>query len=84
MYRDTIRKPDTHPDVEEIKTSSSEPNSKINHICEAFLKVLTEKPKANLQNIITVHVCKSPPDLDGGLLIISKLKGKSKNSLGRI
>jgi elongator complex protein 1 len=50
--------------------------SKINRICEAFLRVLEKRPRTSLQNIITAHVCKSPPDLDGGLRIIAKLKGR--------
>ncbi|KAF2086110.1 elongator complex protein [Saccharata proteae CBS 121410] len=48
--------------------------SKVNRICDAFLEVLQSRTATNLQNIITSHVCKSPPDLEGGLQIISKLR----------
>lgn len=49
--------------------------SKINRICDAFLSVLKNKIDTNLQNLITAHVCKSPPDLDAGLQIVANLRG---------
>jgi hypothetical protein len=29
----------------------------------------------NLQNLVTAHVCKSPPDLDAGLQLVAGLRG---------
>jgi elongator complex protein 1 len=52
--------------------------SKINRICDAFLRVFAMRPQTSLQNTITAHVCKSPPDLKGGLRIVSSLKGMIK------
>jgi elongator complex protein 1 len=52
--------------------------SKVNKLCDAFLKVLSSKMETNLQNIITAHVCKSPPDLEGGLQIIAQLRGQAE------
>lgn len=48
--------------------------SKVNNLCDAFLKVLSSKMETNLQNMITAHVCKSPPDLEGGLKIVAQLR----------
>ncbi|PBP19397.1 IKI3 family protein [Diplocarpon rosae] len=47
--------------------------SKVNRICDAFLEVLNTRTTVNLQNIITAHVCKSPPALDDGLLVVAQL-----------
>jgi elongator complex protein 1 len=47
--------------------------SKINLICDAFLSVLSTRTTTNLQNIITANVCKSPPALDDGLLVVAQL-----------
>jgi elongator complex protein 1 len=48
-------------------------SSKINLICDAFLAVLSTRTSTNLQNIITANVCKSPPALDDGLLVVAQL-----------
>lgn len=47
--------------------------SKVNRICDAFLAALKTRTATNLQNIITANVCKSPPALDDGLLVVSQL-----------
>jgi elongator complex protein 1 len=47
--------------------------SKVNRICDAVLEVLKTRTATNLQNIITANVCKSPPALDDGLLVVSQL-----------
>lgn len=47
--------------------------SKINKICDAFLEVLKTRTATNLQNIITSNVCKNPPALDDGLLVVAQL-----------
>jgi elongator complex protein 1 len=65
MYKDTLG------DVPQMQTSSI---SKINIICNAFIAAFENK-SAHLQNLITAHVCKEPPDLEGGLRIISHLRG---------
>jgi elongator complex protein 1 len=80
MYRDTVRKKDTNPLFDVVGGFDAESTSKINNICDAFLRALQDRANPNLLNIITAHVCKSPPDLDGGLLIISKLTGMVNDS----
>jgi elongator complex protein 1 len=50
--------------------------SKVNRICDAFLEILRSRMSTNLQNVITAHLCKVPPDLDAGLLEVAKLWGK--------
>lgn len=49
--------------------------SKVNKICDAFITVLSSRIDTNLQNLVTSHVCKSPPDLDAGLNLVAKLRG---------
>lgn len=48
-------------------------SSKVNRICDAVLEVLNTRTATNLQNIITANVCKSPPALDDGLLVVAQL-----------
>ena len=48
-------------------------SSKVNRICDAVLEVLKARTATNLQNIITANVCKSPPALDDGLLVVAQL-----------
>ncbi len=69
MYRDTKtaagqRPSDVNPTVKP---------GKINTICDAVLQKFRAQKKANLQNIITAHVCKNPPALDDGLLVVAEL-----------
>jgi elongator complex protein 1 len=48
-------------------------SSKVNRVCDAVLVVLKSRMATNLQNIITANVCKSPPALDDGLLVVARL-----------
>ncbi|KAJ6031230.1 hypothetical protein N7540_001962 [Penicillium herquei] len=48
--------------------------SKVNTICNGFLAVLQSRLDTNLQNLITAHVCKSPPDLEAGLKLVARLR----------
>lgn len=50
--------------------------SKINKICDAFLAALQNSVDTNLQNLITAHVCKSPPDMEAGLGLAAGLRSK--------
>ncbi|EGC42114.1 elongator complex protein [Histoplasma capsulatum var. duboisii H88] len=52
-------------------------DNKVNRICDAFLSVLASRIDTNLRNLVTAHVCKSPPDLDSGLQLVAKLREKS-------
>jgi elongator complex protein 1 len=54
-------------------TSTIAAGSKVNKICDAVLDVLKSRTSTNLQNIITANVCKSPPALDDGLLVVAQL-----------
>lgn len=49
--------------------------SKVNRICDAFLVTLEKRLDTNLHNLITAHVCKSPPDLEAGLRLVARLRG---------
>lgn len=50
--------------------------SKVNRICDGFLATLEKRVDTNLHNLITAHVCKSPPDLEAGLRLGARLRGK--------
>lgn len=72
MYKDT--RPSKHRDSlpsAAIMTVGS--TSKVNSICDAVLRTLQTRKNANLQNIITTHVCKSPPALDDALQVVAGL-----------
>ncbi|KAM7208473.1 IKI3 family domain containing protein [Naviculisporaceae sp. PSN 640] len=69
MYRDT--KSTTIATQSDDKPSTKP--GKINTICDAVLQKLRTKKNANLQNIITANVCKNPPALDDGLLVVAEL-----------
>ncbi|RDW91470.1 elongator complex protein 1 [Coleophoma crateriformis] len=47
--------------------------SKVNKICDAVLDTLKTRTATNLQNIITANVCKFPPALEDGLLVVAQL-----------
>lgn len=49
---------------------------KVNAICDAFLTVLQNRLDTNLQNLVTAHVCKEPPDLEAGLKLVANLRSK--------
>ncbi|KAF3491898.1 elongator complex protein 1 [Arthroderma uncinatum] len=51
--------------------------NKVNKICDAFIAVLSSRIDTNLRNLVTSHVCKSPPDLDAGLSLVAKLRERS-------
>jgi len=55
--------------------------SKVNRICDAFLDCLPSRSSCHLQNIISAHVCKSPPDLDAGLAQIAKLRAQNSEQV---
>ncbi|KAM0201725.1 hypothetical protein ACHAPI_001776 [Fusarium lateritium] len=75
MYQDTKRSKafgiDTLPT--ELSPAPRGSAAKVNTVCDALLNALQSRKATNLQNIITAHVCKSPPALDDGLLLVSEL-----------
>ncbi|KAJ5113385.1 hypothetical protein N7456_001919 [Penicillium angulare] len=82
LYKDTLKisknesavvaQPDA-PAASKISASPSK-EGKINTICNGFLTVLQNRLDTNLQNLITAHVCKSPPDLEAGLKLVAQLR----------
>ncbi|KAH0358198.1 IkappaB kinase complex, IKAP component, partial [Aureobasidium melanogenum] len=87
MYKETLNAPKLglHGDSpNETQETVVEPQgSKINRVCDAFLDVLRNRTSTHLQNIITAHVCKSPPDLDAGLSLIAKLREEQPDLVER-
>ena len=56
-------------------TAIHDEKHKVNAVCDAFLSHLCTKDGAHLNNEITAHTCKSPPDLDAALKLVSKRRG---------
>ena len=77
MYRETLKVVPIENHITEPETSKGGNLSKVNRICDAFLEVLQTRGPTHIQNVITAHVCKIPPDLDAGLIEISKIRRKS-------
>lgn len=75
MYKETLPQ---RPKDSGLSQLEAKPGiSKVNRVCDAFLSVLTKKTSSSMQNIITAHVCKNPPDLNGGLSQVAKLQSRS-------
>ncbi|KAL1302746.1 hypothetical protein AAFC00_003098 [Neodothiora populina] len=91
MYKETLSAPKLglHGDAPQAEGASPSQDikpasgSKINRICDAFLDVLRTRTSTNLQNIITSHVCKSPPDLDSALGLIAELRANQPDLVER-
>lgn len=87
MYKETLNAPKLglHGDDPSAnqQTVSEAQSSKINRVCDAFLDVLRTRTSTHLQNIITAHVCKSPPDLDAGLSLVAQLREKQPDLVER-
>jgi len=80
LYKDTLKVSKTEAGAATQLTSApavKEPGkgSKVNRICDAFLAILEKRLDTNLHNLITAHVCKSPPDLEAGLHLVARLRG---------
>ncbi|PIA93713.1 Elongator complex protein 1 [Cercospora beticola] len=61
-----------------ITQSTGSTTSKVNKVCDAFLKALSNQEQTYLQSIITAHVCKDPPDLPAGLALVSTLRKEGR------
>lgn len=72
MYQDTKR-PKLETQANPMPLAPKSTGSKVNTICDALLKALQTRKATNLQNIITSHVCKDPPALEDGLIIVAEL-----------
>lgn len=73
LYKDTLQKKPEEAAAASIPTKGS----KVNRICDAFLVILEKRLDTNLHNLITAHVCKSPPALEAGLQLAARLRRKS-------
>ncbi|KFX90102.1 hypothetical protein O988_08339 [Pseudogymnoascus sp. VKM F-3808] len=77
LYKDTrVLKPSgTGPNANGQSLAPPAPttSSKVNRVCDAMLSVLSSRQSTNLKNIITAHLCKSPPALDDGLKVVALL-----------
>ena len=81
MYRDTVPKQALNGDQERplthLRNTAVQGLSKVNRICDAFLASLADGISRNLQNVITAHVCKNPPDLEAGLLQVAETRKRN-------
>lgn len=83
MYKDTRPSKNQqlgipNQDAANAATSTTGTTSKVNSICDAVLKTLQAHKNANLQNIITAHVCRSPPALDDALQMVAGLMSEDE------
>ncbi|KAL9125581.1 MAG: hypothetical protein Q9217_005231 [Psora testacea] len=84
MYKETLRDDSTTQTTKAEATpteGSPHSKSKINRICDAFIDELSHRPLEHLQNIISAHVCKAPPDLGAGLMQIAKLRKQNSDQV---
>lgn len=87
LYKDTLKisrnesAAVAQPDGRSLPSLSKSPSkeNKVNLICDAFLAGLKDKVDTNLQNLVTAHVCKSPPDLEAGLSLVAHLRSMLGN-----
>ena len=77
MYRETLHGAVGGKRPINLEVTEAGDVSKINRICDAFLKALAIRGSAHIQNVVTAHVCKVPPDLDAGLNEIANIISKS-------
>lgn len=70
LYRDTLNV--------QSQQDTSKPNGKVNKIADAFVTALKSMPSTYLQNTITAHVSKRPPDLNSALTLVSSLHQTSE------
>ncbi|ROW12951.1 hypothetical protein VPNG_04655 [Cytospora leucostoma] len=73
MYKDTKKSKATNTSSGAQDLPTTNISSKVNTICDSILKHLRARKDTNLQNIITANVCKNPPALEDGLLVVSEL-----------
>lgn len=79
LYKDTLDAPVTDLPLEDDESKAANAavttkSSKVNRICDGFLAALESRRQTNLQNVVTAHVCKSPPDLEAGLGLVAELR----------
>ena len=78
MYVETLpprMRSSNRPAVQSSTTAELDAaQSKVNRICDAFLEVLQQREPKCLQNVISAHVCRVPPDLDAGLMEVASLR----------
>ncbi|PNS13996.1 Elongator complex protein 1 [Sphaceloma murrayae] len=75
LYKDTLNAPkqSIHTPANNGMAATTPVTSKTNRICDAFITTLSRRQSTHVQNLITSHVCKQPPDLESGLRLISSL-----------
>ena len=82
LYKDTLLELDSKDDAKQHDPQGSAvsvpSDGKVNRICDAILHILSVKSSQHLQNIITAHVCKRPPDLTAALTLVSTLRQTSE------
>lgn len=85
IYRDTKPTKPTKPTTlggpeqdSAIRAIKGSP-SKVNSICGSVLETLQTRKNTNLQNIITANVCKNPPALEDGLMVVAELMQEDEN-----
>lgn len=76
MYKETLHASAPNKNLVSLEIEDDRGRSKVNRICDTFLKVLHVHTPTRYQNIITAHVCKLPPDLDAGLTEVARIQSE--------
>lgn len=93
LYKNTLSKNETRDSAQgklmlgwhgqlngpETRTAHTNQDGKVNRVCNAFLSCLRPSTAKHIQNIITAHVCKSPPDLVSALELVASLRTTDAN-----
>lgn len=73
-----------YPEIQSRQVPEAQPRptgevpGKVNRVCNAFIDYLRKERMAfNIQSIVTAYVCKTPPDAQSALELISTLKGNT-------
>lgn len=87
LYQDTLKLQPTNQTTGTIAVHSKRGHTtsiskwpakgKTNRICDAFLSAFARDPAGRVQNMMTAHVSKHPPDLMAALQLVSKLRETS-------
>lgn len=77
MYKETLGASSNEPVPGGSSTQTASgigAPSKVNSICDAFIRVLQKDLTKHLQSVVTAHVSKEPADLEAGLRLVSELR----------
>ena len=86
MYTDTLPERAAETDLREWASlqANKVTSRKVNALCDAFVRHLSASEDAtgkHSQNIITAHVCKTPPDIEAALSVVTSTASSDPNDV---